>query len=85
MTWHSYSAAELEREYTPASRVESSQAYLDEYARAGQVSRQKINHAKLQYGTHDDAWLWLAENPPCTKTISFCDVAFSASHSHASS
>ncbi|MFM8687885.1 MAG: hypothetical protein ACKODR_03865, partial [Acidimicrobiaceae bacterium] len=61
MTWQKYSAAELEREYTPASRVESIQTYLDEYARAGQASRHKISHAKLQYGSHDDAWLWLAE------------------------
>lgn len=62
MTWHRYSATELEREYTPASRVENIQTYLDEYARAGQISRQKITHTKLKYGSHDDAWLWLAEN-----------------------
>ena len=71
MTWHSYSAAELEREYTPASRVENIQMYLDEYAQAGQASRQKISHAKLQYGTHDDAWLWFAENATSQKLIVF--------------
>ena len=62
MTWHRYSATELEREYTPASRVENIQTYLDEYARAGQISRQRISHAKMKYGPHDDAWLWLAKN-----------------------
>jgi arylformamidase len=76
MTWHSYSAAELEREYTPASRVENIQVYLDEYARAGQASRQKISHAKLQYGTHDDAWLWLAENETSQKLIVFVHGGF---------
>ena len=76
MTWHSYSAAELEREYTPASRVENIQVYLDEYTRAGQVSRQKISHAKLQYGTHNDAWLWLAENATTQKLIVFVHGGF---------
>ena len=76
MTWHSYSAAELEREYTPASRVENIQVYLDEYARAGQASRQKISHAKLQYGTHNDAWLWLAENATSQKLIVFVHGGF---------
>ena len=32
MTWHKYSATELEREYTPASRVANIQTYLDDYA-----------------------------------------------------
>ncbi len=62
MTWQKYNATDLEREYTPASRVENIQIFLDEYARAGQASRQTISHAKLQYGQHNDAWLWLAQN-----------------------
>lgn len=76
MAWHSYSAAELEREYTPASRIENIQVYLDEYARAGQASRQKISHAKLQYGSHDDAWLWLAEHATSQKLIVFVHGGF---------
>jgi len=76
MAWHSYSAAELEREYTPASRIENLQVYLDEYARAGQASRQKISHAKLQYGSHDDAWLWLAEHATSQKLIVFVHGGF---------
>ncbi len=76
MTWQSYSAADLEREYTPASRVENIQVYLDEYARAGQASRQKISHAKLQYGSHNDAWLWLAENATTRKLIVFVHGGF---------
>ena len=76
MAWHSYSAAELEREYTPASRIEDIQVYLDEYARAGQASRQKISHAKLQYGSHDDAWLWLAEHATSQKLIVFVHGGF---------
>ncbi|MFM8249042.1 MAG: alpha/beta hydrolase, partial [Acidimicrobiaceae bacterium] len=71
-----YSAAELEREYTPASRVESIQTYLDEYVRAGQTSRHKISHAKLQYGSHNDAWLWLAENAASQKLIVFVHGGF---------
>ena len=76
MSWHSYSAAELEREYTPASRVENIQVYLDEYARAGNASRQKINHTKLQYSSHNDAWLWLAENATSQKLIVFVHGGF---------
>lgn len=76
MTWQSYNAAELEREYTPASRVENIQTYLDEYARAGQASRQKISHAKLQYGPHSDAWLWLAENVASQKLVVFVHGGF---------
>jgi arylformamidase len=76
MTWHNYSAAELEREYTPASLVENIQLYLDEYARAGQASRLKISHAKLQYGTHHDAWLWLAENTASQKLMIFVHGGF---------
>ena len=76
MAWHSYSAAELEREYTPASRIENLQVYLDEYARAGQASRQKISHAKLQYGSHDDAWLWLTEHATSQKLNVFVHGGF---------
>lgn len=76
MTWRSFSAAELEREYTPASCIENIQIYLDEYARAGQASRQKLSHAKLQYGSHDDAWLWLTENTRSQKLIVFVHGGF---------
>lgn len=76
MTWHRYSATELEREYTPASRVENIQTYLDEYARTGQISRQKIAHAKLKYDSHNDAWLWLAENAAPKKLIVFVHGGF---------
>ena len=62
MTWKKYNAADLEREYTPASRIENIQTFLDDYARAGSTSRQNISHAKLKYGLHNDAWLWLAKN-----------------------
>ena len=62
MTWQKYNATDLEREYTPASRVENIQIFLDEYANRGADSRQTISHAKLQYGQHHDAWLWLAQN-----------------------
>ena len=71
MTWQKYSVADLEREYTPASRVENIQNYLDEYARAGRASRQTISHAKLKYGSHDDAWLWLAESAKSQTLIVF--------------
>lgn len=70
MTWQEYSEVELEREYTPASRVENIQIYLDEYARAGQRSRQEVSHTKLKYGPHDDAWLWLAESDAKINTTS---------------
>ncbi len=65
MTWQRYNATDLEREYTPASRVENIQIFLDEYATSGARSRQTISHTKLQYSQHNDAWLWLALN---TKT-----------------
>ena len=76
MSWHRYSAVDLEREYTPASRVENIQIYLDEYARAGHASRQTIGHAKLKYASHDDAWLWLAENATSQKLIVFVHGGF---------
>ena len=65
MSWRDYSPDELEREYTPASRVENIQKYLDHYANAGVHSRQNIRHEKLQYGQHTDEWMWLA---PHTET-----------------
>ena len=76
MTWRSFSAAELEREYTPASCIENIQIYLDEYARAGQASRQKLSHAKLQYASHDDSWLWFAEKAESKKLIIFVHGGF---------
>ncbi|HBQ51771.1 MAG TPA: alpha/beta hydrolase, partial [Acidimicrobium sp.] len=76
MTWQKYSVADLEREYTPASRVENIQNYLDEYARAGRASRQTISHAKLKYGSHDDAWLWLAESAKSQTLIVFVHGGF---------
>ncbi len=76
MTWQSYSAADLEHEYTPASRVDDIQIYLDEYARAGQASRQKIRHTKLHYGPHNDAWLWLAESERSNNLIVFVHGGF---------
>ncbi len=76
MTWRSFSTADLEREYTPASRVENIQIYLDEYARAGQASRQKLSHAKLQYASHDDSWLWFAEKAESKKLIIFVHGGF---------
>jgi len=60
MNWRDYSPGELEREYTPASRVEDIQFYLDQYAKAGAHSRRDIRHDKLQYGLHANEWLWLA-------------------------
>lgn len=63
MTWHKYDTAELEREYTPASRVENIQTYLDQYATEGRHSRQTIRHDRLQYGQHTDEWMWLARQP----------------------
>ncbi len=65
MTWHDYSPTDLEREYTPASRVQDVQIYLDQYASAGTHSRLTIRHEKLKYGQHADEWLWfspLSEN-----------------------
>jgi len=76
MTWQKYGVADLEREYTPASRVENIQNYLDEYARAGRASRQTISHAKLKYGSHDDAWLWLAESAKLQTLIVFVHGGF---------
>lgn len=60
MSWRDYSLVELEREYTPASRVENIQKFLDHYATAGDHSRKNIQHDKIQYGSHNDEWLWLA-------------------------
>ena len=60
MNWRDYNPVELEREYTPASRVENIQIYLDQYATAGAHSRHVVRHDKLQYGPHADEWLWLA-------------------------
>ena len=60
MNWRDYSPDELEREYTPASRIKNIQLYLDQYDIAGAHSRQNIRHNKLQYGQHADEWLWLA-------------------------
>ena len=62
MNWRELSPSELEREYTPSSRVENIQVYLDEYANLGSDARQKIDHEKLEYGDHQDEWLWLATN-----------------------
>jgi len=62
MSWRDYSHVELELEYTPASRVENMQTYLDHYATAGAHSRQNIQHNKVQYGSHNDEWLWLASS-----------------------
>lgn len=60
MSWRDYSPVELEREYTPASRVENIQIYLNQYANAGVHSRKTIRHKKVQYGQHADEWMWLA-------------------------
>ena len=68
MTWQRYNVTDLEREYTPASRIENIQIFLDEYATRGTRSRQTISHAKLQYGQHNDAWLWLAQNITTNET-----------------
>lgn len=65
MSWRDYSESELEREYTPASCVEDVQIYLNQYASAGNRSRQTFRHEKLKYGQHVDEWLWLA---PLTNT-----------------
>ncbi|MEY4895798.1 MAG: hypothetical protein RI890_597 [Actinomycetota bacterium] len=60
MTWRKYSATELEREYTPASRVANIQTYLDDYATRGDHARQTISHQQVKYGEHPDEWLWHA-------------------------
>ncbi len=60
MSWRDYSPVELEREYTPASRVEDIQIYLNQYTDAGVHSRKTIRHEKMQYGQHADEWMWLA-------------------------
>jgi len=60
MTWREYSATELEREYTPASRVANIQTYLDDYATRGDHARQTISHQQVKYGEHPDEWLWQA-------------------------
>ena len=60
MTWRKYSATELEREYTPASRVANIQTYLDDYATRGHHARQTISHQQIKYGEHPDEWMWHA-------------------------
>jgi arylformamidase len=60
MTWRKYSATELEREYTPASRVANIQTYLDDYATRGDHARQTISHQQIKYGRHPDEWMWHA-------------------------
>jgi arylformamidase len=60
MTWREYSETELEREYTPASRVANIQIYLDDYATRGDHARQTISHQQIKYGEHPDEWLWHA-------------------------
>ena len=47
MTWREYSETELEREYTPASRVANIQIYLDDYATRGDHARQTISHQQI--------------------------------------
>ena len=59
-TWREMSGARIEREYTPASRVDNIQVYLNEYSTRGAEARKTHEHAKLQYGPHDDEWMWLA-------------------------
>ena len=60
MNYRNFDAETLEREYTPASRVENIQVYLDSYTQRGQSARQTISHQKLTYGNHPDEWLWYA-------------------------
>jgi arylformamidase len=60
MTWREYSETELEREYTPASRVANIQIYLDDYATRGDHARQTISHQQIKYGRHPDEWMWHA-------------------------
>lgn len=60
MNYRNFDPETLEREYTPASRVENIQVYLDSYTQRGEAARQTISHQKLTYGNHPDEWLWYA-------------------------
>lgn len=69
MTWRKYSATELEREYTPASRIANIQIYLDDYATRGDHARQTISHQQVKYGQHPDEWFWHAPiDSPATES-----------------
>lgn len=69
MTWRKYSVTELEREYTPASRIANIQIYLDDYATRGDHARQTISHQQVKYGQHPDEWFWHAPiDSPATES-----------------
>jgi len=76
-TWREMSAARIEREYTPASRVDNIQLYLDEYSTTGTEARNSHVHTKLKYGPHDDEWMWLASRKkPASKLAVFVHGGF---------
>ena len=60
MTYRNFDEESLEREYTPASRIENIQVYLDSYKERGMLARREFSHEKLIYGEHPDEWLWYA-------------------------
>jgi arylformamidase len=55
--WRAYSRAELDRQYSPSSRVPSLQVYLDEYADRSRAARSQLKHRSLRYGPGPDDWL----------------------------
>jgi len=76
-SWREMGAAQIEREYTPASRVDNIQVYLDEYSTRGAEARKTHEHTKVQYGPHDDEWMWLASRKkPLRKLAVFVHGGF---------
>jgi arylformamidase len=58
MAYRGFSRAELDREYSPSSRVDSLRAYLDEYARLSAAARDTHQPlTDLSYGSGPDARL----------------------------
>lgn len=62
-SWAELDRDRIERDLLPALTVPSLTPYLDHYAEAGALARERVPHVRRAYGGHPDEWLWYAPAP----------------------